>query len=156
MIALLPELSLSSELLEAWNEALGDCPPPDDSRLKWLLVGSGDVADEDRPVNRCVLFDRVTGEIVLTQDKIYPFTLTEKQLGEWRISEFLGKAATEEDIRSGRRVVVVESRLGRVVVLVCEDLARLSISALRCGATGSRTCSPRSSRRRRSCIIGNT
>lgn len=124
-IAVLPELALTDTLLDEWQQALSDRPPPGESRLKWLVVGSGDTTEGTRPVNRCVVLDRVTGEIVLTQDKISPFTLTEEQLGEWKLGGFLGAEAVEEDIESGRRVTVFESGLGRMVVLICEDLARL-------------------------------
>jgi predicted amidohydrolase len=123
-IALLPELSLDQELLQEWREAL-DARAPESGELKWLIIGTGNVGPEGKRVNRCVVLDRVTGETVLEQDKIYPFTLTEEQLEDWRLKEFLGDSAVEEDIASGRRVRVAESRVGRLVVLICEDLARL-------------------------------
>lgn len=124
-IAVLPELTLSRELLDEWQTVLREVAPPAESKLKWLFAGSGDISTPGRPTNRCVLLDRVTGEVVLTQGKIYPFTLTQAQLAEWRLSDRLGEEDAEEDIETERRVVVSESRLGRIALLVCEDLARL-------------------------------
>jgi len=124
-IALFPELVLTRALLSKWVDLISRRPPPTESRLKWLVLGSGDVdGDGDRPSNRCVMVDRLTAEIVLTQDKVYPFTLTTSQLSEWKLEQFLGSLPIEEDMVSGRRVTVAESRLGRLAVLVCEDLAR--------------------------------
>jgi predicted amidohydrolase len=126
-IAVLPELALSEELLDQWLEVIANQPRPAGSNLKWLFVGSGDVSvsSENGPVNRCVLLDRVTAEIVLEQDKVHPFTLTADQLEEWRLVDRLGSDDIEEDLDSGRRLLVAESALGRIVVLVCEDLARI-------------------------------
>jgi predicted amidohydrolase len=126
MIALLPELALDTALLNEWKEAVLDgAYPPSESQLKWIVAGTGDVSGGDRPVNRCVVLDRITGEEVLTQDKIFPFVLTNAQLDEWKLADLLGEADIEEDIDPGQRIAVLESRLGRVVVLICEDLARL-------------------------------
>ncbi|MDX6440061.1 MAG: hypothetical protein QOF45_2644 [Gaiellaceae bacterium] len=124
-IAVFPELVLSEALLKLWKEVLLECPPPGESRLKWLLVGTGNTEIGPRPVNRCVLLDRVTCEIVLTQDKVFPFPLTADQLVEWKLQDLLGTELADEDIESGKHVTVVESRLGRLVVLICEDLARI-------------------------------
>jgi predicted amidohydrolase len=124
-IAILPELVLNLKVLRLWEEVLLEQPPTESSSLKWLLVGTGDLETGARPVNRCVLLDRVTGEVVLTQDKVFPFVLTSEQLEEWNLGDLLGAEAAEEDIESGGRVTVVESRLGRLAVLICEDLARI-------------------------------
>jgi len=124
-IAMLPELTLTPELLAAWRSAIDDVPQPPLSNLKWLFIGTGDLGNPS-PENRSVLIDRCTGEVVLEQLKIYPFTLTSEQLAEWHLDTFLGTDAIEEDLSScDARVTVAESRLGRVAMLVCEDLARI-------------------------------
>jgi predicted amidohydrolase len=125
MIGIAPELALSEDLLTVWQRTVRANRPPVVSRLRWLLVGTGSVGASSKPVNRGVLIDRLSGEILLTQDKIYPFTLTKEQLADWNLTPLLGTESTTEDIVSGGVITVTESRLGRLVILVCEDLAKL-------------------------------
>jgi predicted amidohydrolase len=136
VIAVLPELAIRAEVLDTWLELVREIPPVGESRLKWLVAGSGNTIDSDPPVNRCVLIDRVTGEVVLEQDKQYPFTLTREQLEEWNLGELLGTDDIEEDIRPLMPICVYESAIGRIVVLICEDLARLADLAPRLRSHG--------------------
>lgn len=128
-IAVLPELTSSAELLAHWQELLGGSPAPADSKLKWILIGSGpssDIRGSRPPYNRAIVLDR-NGHIVVAQDKLSPFTFDADQPHEWGLSPQLGDGPTTEDIASGDRVVVAESTLGRSAILVCEDLTRANI-----------------------------
>jgi predicted amidohydrolase len=125
MIGVLPELALSESLLSFWRELVASTPAPSDSSLRWLMVGTGNVPNSEPPLNRGVLIDRRSGEILMAQDKLYPFTLSGEQLDEWKLTPLLGRDVITEDITRGDQVAVTETRLGRIAILVCEDLARL-------------------------------
>jgi predicted amidohydrolase len=59
------------------------------------------------------------------QDKIHPFVLNENQIRTWGLVPYLGEvSSSREDITRGQKLAVVESNLGRLAVLICEDLAR--------------------------------
>jgi predicted amidohydrolase len=123
-IGVLPELALSDTLLAAWQAGVCEHPPPRPSRLRWLFIGTGPVGGGDPPSNRGVLIDRRTGAELLRQDKIYPFTLTEKMVNEWGLDELFGRRQFEEYMSRGDKITVAESDLGRLIILICEDLAR--------------------------------
>jgi predicted amidohydrolase len=125
-VGVMPELTLSDELLEGWRTAVLENPPDRTSRLKWLLVGTGPLGRAEPPPNRGVLIDRRTGDVLLSQDKIYPFTLQEAQLREWGLERALGSRACTEYMTRGEKITVAESGLGRVVMLICEDLSRIA------------------------------
>lgn len=98
-------------------------PAPDDGRLQWLLVGTGPVGGGDPPANRGVLLMREGGHEILRYDKQFDFTLTPEIIRKWRL-EALGPGPTLEDIRPGGKVVIREGALGRVAIVICEDLSR--------------------------------
>jgi hypothetical protein len=125
LIAMLPEATLSPDLLGHWQALLRENPPPRDGRLTWLLIGTGPVGDSDPPPNRAVILHRDTGEIVLTQDKMHSFTLDAAQLRDWNLDGILGPQAVTEDIECGARLTICESRFGRVAIAICEDLGRV-------------------------------
>jgi predicted amidohydrolase len=125
MVGVVPELCLTDEVLGYWREAIDANPAPRDSHLRWIFVGTGDVGGGDPPANRGHLLDRLTGESLVQQDKIHPFVLNEHQIQTWGLAPFLGDASSSrEDIRRGQNLAVVESNLGRLAILICEDLAR--------------------------------
>ena len=125
VLALLPEASLDDHLLDRWLEALRRKPRPGNSRLTWLLVGTGPVTSHggqvlgDRPPNRAVLLHRC-GELLLTHDKQHGFSFAEEQQHEYGID--LG-CTRDEYISFGRNLSVLEARHGRFAVHICEDLA---------------------------------
>ncbi len=125
-IAVLPEATLSDELLEVWKRTLRDVPAPWDSNLTWIVAGSGPVGGSDPPFNRSVMLLRHEGHELFTYDKQYDFTLTESQVQEWRLEPHLGKGKACEDIHRGGCILVRETRLGRIAVLICEDLTRIT------------------------------
>jgi len=124
-LGLIPELTLNRDLLEYWRGLVVSRPAPPNSRLKWVLVGSGALTDDDPPVNEAAIIDRVTGEVVLSQRKRHRFTLTPEQLRDWGLVELLGSESITEDLTPASSLTVIESNVGRITILVCEDLAQL-------------------------------
>lgn len=124
-VGVLPEATLSKELLVYWQGLLRDVGPPAASKLQWILVGTGHVDEGMPPRNTAVLLHRRSGEVLFRQDKLKPFTLSAEQLKEWGLHGLLGTRDIQEDIKCGTRLQVVETRVGRIAVLICEDLARV-------------------------------
>ncbi|MFC4911300.1 hypothetical protein [Actinomadura gamaensis] len=122
-IAVLPEATLTDGLLDAWKEAAFDTASRDGS-LRLLLVGSGPVGGGDPPPNRAVLIDRWTGTELLVQDKMSPFVLGTQQMRDWALPGAPDAGTAEEDIEPGTTVRLLDSSLGRLAVLICEDLSR--------------------------------
>ncbi|RFU42567.1 hypothetical protein DZF91_05940 [Actinomadura logoneensis] len=122
-IAVLPEATLSDGLLEAWKEAAHDTARPD-SPLRLIMVGTGALGGGDPPPNRAVLIDRWTGTELLTQDKLSPFVLDGQQMRDWGLPGAPDSGTAEEDIAPGERVRLLDCSLGRLALLICEDLTR--------------------------------
>ncbi|WP_026416206.1 hypothetical protein [Actinomadura oligospora] len=122
-IAVLPEATLSDGLLEVWKEAAFDTARPG-SPLRLLMLGSGPLGGGDPPPNRAVLIDRWTGTELLVQDKLSPFVLGEQQLRDWAPPGAPRAGTAEEDIAPGATVRLLDCSLGRLAVLICEDLSR--------------------------------
>ncbi|MEV4255402.1 hypothetical protein AB0J52_19795 [Spirillospora sp. NPDC049652] len=99
-IAVLPEATLSDELLEAWKEAARDTARRD-SPLRLLMLGTGPLGGGDPAPNRAVLIDRWTGAELLVQDKLSPFVLDEQQMREWQLPGSPDSGTAEEDIATG-------------------------------------------------------
>ncbi|MFB4307126.1 hypothetical protein [Actinomadura sp. GTD37] len=125
-LAVMPEASLSDSLLEHWKEVAFDTAARDRDRrpLRFILLGSGPVGGGDPPPNRAVLLDRWTGRELLVQDKMSGFTLDAPQMRLWRLPDAPDAGTAAEHIRPGRRIGVLDSSLGRLAVLICEDLGR--------------------------------
>ncbi|WP_405624998.1 hypothetical protein [Streptomyces sp. NBC_01396] len=122
-IGVMPEGCLCDSLFEYWQVRayetfrLG-------SPLRWLLVGTGPLHGSDPPPNRAVLLDRLTGATLVSQDKLSCFTLTSEQARSWGLSENPPEGAIEEDIIEGSTVSIWDSSLGRLAVLICEDISQ--------------------------------
>jgi predicted amidohydrolase len=128
-IGVLPEATLDDEVLAAWQDALSRTSAPSDSRLRWIVCGTGPVGKSGgpSPVNRAVVLDRDDPrDPVWVQDKRFRYTMEPPQLSEWHLDSRLGGRRTTEDIHLGKHTVIVESGFGRVAITVCEDLARLT------------------------------
>lgn len=125
-LAVMPEAALSDALLEHWKEVAFDTAARDRSRrpLRFLLLGSGPLGAEDPPPNRAVLLDRWTGQELLVQDKLSGFTLDAGQMRLWRLPDAPPSGTAVEYARPGTRIGVLDSSLGRLAVLICEDLGR--------------------------------
>ncbi|RNL62697.1 hypothetical protein EFK50_13170 [Nocardioides marmoriginsengisoli] len=135
-IALVPEATLDDAILASWQAT---CAPggPD-----WVLVGTGNVTGTHPGVsaptpgvvtasgvtlgpNRAVLLDGRSGTVIAVQDKRHGFTI----LPDYRASYGLGTAPEvilDEGMIQGKKLTVIESRAGRVAILVCEDLDHLT------------------------------
>jgi predicted amidohydrolase len=124
MVGVVPEACLSDQVLEWWRQAITGNRPPRDSRLRWIFVGTGPIGDGEPPANTGLLLDRYTGDVLMTQDKLYPFLLGGEQIEAWGLAAYVGEAKAREDIRRGESVTIAETGLGRLSVLICEDLAR--------------------------------
>jgi predicted amidohydrolase len=141
VIGLLPEGALCGELLSVWQTALATTfsqARRSNSRLAVILIGTGPVTDEEPPRNRAVLLDR-KGGLMWEQDKLCDYTLVGATVRDWGLTSILeqvnplkdgGQAPAREqvdlleDITRGKTLLVAETPLGRLAVLICEDLQR--------------------------------
>ena len=130
-VGVVPEASLSDELRDAWVGALAD---REDEGLEWMLIGTGPVGRLEPPANRAVLVDRI-GRTLIEQDKMHDFTLTRSQLRAWKLDGRLGSFRRAEDIQRGDRLQIRESDLGRIAILVCQDVNERDV-ATRLAACG--------------------
>lgn len=137
-IGVLPECTLSIDLLEHWNALLHEDPPVA-SRLQWILPGTGPIVSTDSeqaPPNRAILFDRETAQVLLWQDKMAGFTLGEGQAEDWQLPDRPKREPAAEDISKGQQVAVLETFLGRIAILICEDIKQDAAWLGKCQAFG--------------------
>lgn len=126
MLGICPELSLSEPLLEAWRQAVLEPSGRDAGALQWIFVGSGPFAGGEGtpPYNRGVVIHRRTGQVVFTQDKLFPFTLMPEQITEWGLGDIFS-SRVDELMARGEKLCIRETAWGRIAVLICEDLAKV-------------------------------
>ncbi|CAM3585601.1 hypothetical protein KIPE111705_15425 [Kibdelosporangium persicum] len=129
MLAILPEASLDDTLLAKWCELLQSTPRPEGGLLTWLLLGSGPVQtvgpnlQSSRPPNRAVLVHRSgCARLLMTQDKQSGFAFTTAKQHEYGVD--LGDIKRDEYIPHIRQLNLLESRLGRFAIQICEDFGR--------------------------------
>lgn len=120
-IGVLPEGCLSQSLLDRWRTVARETYT-NGKPLRWLLLGSGPVDGGDPPRNRAVLVDRRSGETVLVHDKIERFTLDSTQVRNWRLPDVPKADRFDEDISVGSTIQVRDSALGRLAVVICQDM----------------------------------
>ena len=135
-IGVAPELCLSSRLLERWQSALAMRDAVGESPLRLVLAGSGNVDRADPPANAAVLIDALTGEVLVRQRKIHPFNFSGADLDLWGLDDRF-EAPIDEDLSRGERLCMIEAGGHRLVILVCEDLARLHAFAAAIHAHGA-------------------
>jgi predicted amidohydrolase len=131
-IGVLPELTLTDEMLIWWQRTLRKTPRPPRSRLQWILVGTGPLnqtrtgrkAKVDPPPNRAVLLSRVHGRTIMWQDKSEPFSLDDAQIKKWRLESDLGAGPLAEWKQDSDDRYLLDTRVGRIAILICEDLGR--------------------------------
>ncbi|MEW1928421.1 hypothetical protein [Streptomyces sp. NPDC088360] len=119
-IGVMPESTLSNALYDHWKTHVGT--EPEGSRLRWVLLGTGPLGEDDPPPNRAVLVDRSTGETILTHDKVHGFTMGKGQADRWQLPRRPDHERAAEYLERGEGVTVVETAIGRVAVLICEDI----------------------------------
>jgi predicted amidohydrolase len=134
-IGVVPELCLSSALLEHWQLALAEREGAGTSPLRMVVAGSGNLDGSSPPTNEAVLLDARTGEVLVRQRKVHPFNFSQEDLELWGLADRL-TAPIDEDLSRGERVCVVEAGGLRLAILVCEDLARLHAFAAALHAHG--------------------
>ncbi|MEU5881393.1 hypothetical protein [Spirillospora sp. NPDC047279] len=122
-LAVMPEATLDDGLLEHWKDLVWQTAGRESS-LRYLLLGSGPVGGGDPPANRAVFLDRWTGEEILVQDKMACFIMDERQMRFWRVPGPPSGGPAEEYITPGSTIGLVDADLGRLAVLICEDLTR--------------------------------
>lgn len=120
-IGVIPEATLTDDLLSYWKGQVVRTAARG-NQLRWLLVGSGPLGEEDPPPNRAVLLDRLTGREILSQDKLAAFILTAEQARGWDLPGAPASGSAAEDITRGSAVSVLETSIGRLAILICEDL----------------------------------
>ena len=123
-IGIAPELCLSPRLLDCWQAALTGRESTQRSALRLVLAGSGNVEQAEPPANAAVLLDALTGEVLVRQRKIHPFNFSPADVELWGLGDRF-EAPIDEDLSRGERLCVIEAGGVRLVILVCEDLARL-------------------------------
>lgn len=84
VLGVVPEVTLTDPLLDLWKSLLRETADGT-QELRWVLVGTGPLGGHEPPVNRAVLLDRWSGETLLTQDKLTQFSISRRQLEDWRI-----------------------------------------------------------------------
>ncbi|WP_199509688.1 hypothetical protein [Nucisporomicrobium flavum] len=127
-IGVLPEGCLSKDMLETWRDVATGTASKDSSvtPLRWLILGSGPVDGGDPPHNRAVLIDRRLGDTLLIHDKLERFTLDQEQVRTWKLPPPPAALPLLEDISCGSKLSVLESSLGRLAILICQDLTAVS------------------------------
>ena len=123
VVGLLPEATLSDELLQEWRAVLKQHRKVP-TNLRWIVVGTGPVGDVEPPYNRAIVLDRLTGQTLIEYDKQADFSLTASQVQTWALTPYLGSGEAAEDITRGDVVQLRECNVGRVAMLICEDLGR--------------------------------
>jgi hypothetical protein len=122
MVGLLPECALSGPLLELWQQRLASTYPTARTNVALVVAGTGPVTAEVPPRNRAVVLDRQGAE-VWSQDKLCDYTIDEKTWSAWKLSP-PATGETQEYITRGDVLIVAETTMGRIGILICEDLQR--------------------------------
>jgi hypothetical protein len=136
-IGLVPEAACDDVLLREWTRLCQRTPAPPGSQLTFLLVGTGPVTATDAgrsrvataadvPPNRGVVLHRRTGEPLLLQDKQRGFSMDERYLRDSGLHRTLGSETIDELLPTAPALNLLESTIGRLAVLVCEDLSRVA------------------------------
>ncbi len=123
VIGVIPEGTLTDGLLKFWKEEAARTAAQGKS-LRWLLVGTGPLGGDDPPPNRAVLIDRQSGKEILSQDKLAAFVLSAGQASEWKVPGGPIDRSVAEHITRGSRITVLETSLGRLAIVICEDLSQ--------------------------------
>src|SRR4051794_20027900 len=107
-----------------WQTALTGRDSAQRSALRLVLAGSRNVERVEPPANAAVLIDALTGELLVHQRKVHPFNFSPADVELWGLGGRF-EALIDEDLSRGERLCVIEAGGVRLVILVCEDLARL-------------------------------
>jgi predicted amidohydrolase len=125
-VVLFPELCLTPAAQRGIGTAIRETSCRFGGR-PWLVVaGSAHTPVQGAPGqfhNRAVLFDGA-GTEWLGHNKLFRYEIQEYEQGRYGIVDALGQTPRVEDIVTFPRVLeILEAPMGRVAVLICEDLA---------------------------------
>jgi len=122
-IGVIPEGALTDELLKYWKQEVVRTAAYG-GQLRWLLVGTGPLGADYPPPNRAVLIDRQSGKEILSQDKLSAFVLSAEQAIGWNLpGEPINRPAFEH-ITRGSAITILDTSLGRLAIVICEDLSQ--------------------------------
>ena len=136
-IGVLPESVLSPRLLELWRSAIQSRGKG--SELRLLMPGTGNLLQCDPPSNIAILLDGQTGEEVLRARKRHRFRLTAASRSLYAL-EGEDEAPVSEDLDGGEEhepLVVLDLPMGRLGMLICEDLAAVEHFAAPLASVGT-------------------
>ena len=124
-LVVLPELVTTHQAVEDLRETLRKAPVAHNAMV---VVGSGPTVERsaslDRPYNEAVILSS-TGEELFRQRKLNPFNMNWKRMKDCHLDRVPGHEEHfhMEDCAVGDELVVCDIHgLGRVIVLICEDL----------------------------------
>ncbi len=102
------------------------------SRDGLIVCGSGlsqdRCAETNKPFNECTVMT-TTGEIIFSQRKLHPFNMAAKRMKDCQINAAVGHDGKShmEDIAAGSVLKIYDLHdIGRVIVLICEDLEQVT------------------------------
>jgi hypothetical protein len=106
-LGLVPETTCDDFLLRDWRRLCQAVAAPPESKLTFLLIGTGPVtatdagrcqvaAASDTPTNRAVVLHRRTGEVLLLQDKQRGFSMAQDYLHRSGLHRSLGSQTIDE------------------------------------------------------------
>lgn len=132
-IVTLPELVAPPPAIEALGQRLRSRPADGGGAL--VICGSGLSveldADLDRPFNEAVVMNG-TGEVLFKQRKIHPFNMSGKRMKDCGVPfdpGFVGKAHMEDIAPAVTLTVCDLHDIGRIMVLICEDIEQDKVTA---------------------------
>jgi predicted amidohydrolase len=124
-VLMFPELCLTHGLHEALGAVLASASALHGGR-PWLVVAGTchmSRAGGSGHQNRAVVFHG-SGVRLLTHNKLFPYEISRGEADRYGIGEALRQEPRVEDIEvDERRMEILESPMGRLAVVVCEDLA---------------------------------
>ncbi|HLF43047.1 MAG TPA: hypothetical protein VJA46_05905 [Acidimicrobiia bacterium] len=123
-IALLPESTLDDRVCQLWIDVVRTHRPDPGNPLRWIVAGTGHMADGLRRRNTAVVIHRQSGIELARQDKTARYTIPQGTATKWGMDTLTGADEYWEDIEPGTTVVGLESEAGRIAVVICESLSR--------------------------------
>jgi len=125
-IAVFPEIVVTPKVSRAISEAmknLTENDPKDHLSLKLVVAGSGLTKRKNQvlPYNECVVYGE-GGVELWRQCKCNHYSISVKRMNEYGMRPKKAGIAHKEDFHSAKELVVAGGVLGRMMVLICEDL----------------------------------
>lgn len=123
-VVLMPELCLTPRLQDEVRAATRASFHR--SGYPWLVIAGTALTptgEPDRYHNRARVFDG-HGDEVLVYNKLHPYEMSTREATRYGVADAFGGIDLEEDISTTpRRFSVLETPIGRVGVMICEDLS---------------------------------